>query len=294
MLGLFSKRGVRGLTYLMVIIISLGFGYFRSVSQNKAESKGKITIGYINWQEDVAVSYLWQEILRNQGYTVELKSLDVAPLFVGLSKGNLDLFLDAWLPITQRAYWDTYKEQLDDYGSWYLGEAKIGLVVPKYVNISSIEQLNNDRDKFKGQIIGIDAGAGIMKSADKAIKNYGLDYQLVQGSEAAMVAALDKAYREQKPVVITGWSPHWMFAKYDLKYLADSKLAFGKSEGLHTLANKSFSKKNPEVMAMLKKFKLDDQQIGTLEDLIQQGMPPQQAAKQWISENQELVDSWIK
>lgn len=289
-----SKRKIRGYIYLVLIVVSLGFGYYRSNQQEIPNLKGTVTIGYLNWQEDVAVTYLWQEILKQEGYRVELRNLDVAPLYVGLSKGNIDLFLDSWLPITQKAYWDTYKNQLDDYGSWYVGEAKIGLVVPKYVGANSIGQLNNYRSKFNGQIIGIDPGAGIMKAADKATKDYNLNYKLVQGSEAAMVAALDKAYRENKWIAVTGWSPHWIFAKYDLKYLKDEKKSFGNAEGLHVLANKHFKEEAPEIVSMLKGFKLDDSQIGGLEDMLQKGMDPQDAAKKWVSENRKLVESWTK
>ncbi len=277
-------------------IASLCFGYFNAGSNQVAANKpkGTIRIGYVNWQEDVAVTYLWQELLKEQGYTVELKNLDVAPLYVGLSKGNLDLFLDGWLPVTQRPYWEKYKDKIDDYGSWYQGEAKIGLVVPKYMATQSISDLQQDKAKFNGQIVGIDPGAGIMKASEKAIGDYGLSYELVQGGEAAMIAALDKAYRQKSGVVITGWSPHWMFAKYDLKFLSDEKKSFGEAEGLHMLANKNFTTQRQDVASMLKRFKLNDKQIGGLESLIKDGMEPQAAAKQWVKDNRKLVDSWLK
>lgn len=232
--------------------------------------------------------------MEGKGYTVNLTSLDVAPLFVGLNKGDLDVFMDAWLPITHQSYWDQYKDNLDDYGIWYESKAKIGLVVPSYADVNSIEDLNAKKAEFNGQIIGIDPGAGIMKASEKAITNYGLDYKLVQSSEAAMMATLDKAYRNQEWVAVTGWSPHWMFAKYDLKYLEDPKMDYGDAEEIHTLANKDFTANNPEVAEMLKAFKLNDQQIGGIESLINDGMEPQAAAKQWISENQAIVDGWLK
>lgn len=262
--------------------------------QSETGVKPTVKIGYINWQEDIAVTYLWQEILKEKGYQVELLNVDVAPLFVGLNKGDLDIFLDSWLPITQQAYWEKYKDKLDDYGNWYQGEAKIGLVVPKYISINSIDQLNDQKNNFNGRIIGIDPGAGIMKTTDKAIQDYNLNYEIAQGSEAAMLATLDKAYKENKWVVITGWSPHWMFSKYELKYLSDPKKTFGVAEGLHILANKEFSQKQPAIGAMLKKFKLNDQQLGDLESLINQGLLPQDAAKKWIQDNKSLVNSWLE
>lgn len=287
------------LLWTMVTTLIIGLvGCGTTSSSNKggdADGADKnITVGYVNWAECVAVSNLWKVILEDQGYSVELKSLDAAPLFVGLSAGDLDFFMDSWLPVTHKAYWDEYKDKLDDYGVWYEGEAKIGLVVPEYAELNSIEELNAHKDKFNGKITGIDPGAGIMKASEKAISDYGLDYELIQSSEAAMLAGLEKAYRNQEWIALTGWSPHWKFAKYDLKYLEDPKGSYGEAEYLHTLANKEFSQKNPEVAEMLKKFRMDDTQIGTLEAYINDGMKPEDAAKKWISENQAIVDGWIK
>lgn len=295
-----KQSGKKVLLWAMVAMLTIGLigcGSTSSTPADNQNAKGKdktVNIGYVNWAEAIAVSNLWKVILEEQGYDVEMKSLDAAPLFVGLSGGDLDIFMDSWLPITHQSYWEKYKDKLDDYGVWYTADAKIGLVVPEYVDIDSIEELNAHKDKFKGKITGIDPGAGIMKATESAIDNYGLELELIQSSEAAMMAALDKAYRSEEWIAITGWSPHWKFAKYDLKYLEDPKGSYGEAEELHTLANKDFTQSNPEVAEMMKKFKLNDSQIGTLEGYINDGMKPEEAAKKWISENQELVDSWIK
>lgn len=257
------------------------------------ENKGAIDIGYVNWAECIAVSNLWKVILEDQGYEVTLTQLDVAPLFVGLSKGDIDFFMDSWLPITHETYWEEYKDSLEDYGIWYQESAKIGLVVPSYVTINSIEELAGAADQFDSQIIGIDPGAGIMKATDAAKEAYGLGIEVVQGSEPAMMAAFEKAYNNNTWIAITGWSPHWMFAKYDLKYLEDSKGSYGEAEEIHTLANKDFSTEQPEVSAMLKKFQMSDAQIGSLEGLINDGMEPEAAAAQWIADNKDVVDAWL-
>lgn len=299
---LFKGQWKRGLIIAMVAMLSVGLlagcgtktpAEKDPVPATPAVNK-TVNIGYVNWAEAVAVSYLWKEILEEKDYTVNLTSLEVAPLFVGLNKGDLDVFMDAWLPTTHQSYWDQYKDSLDDYGVWYQGEAKIGLVVPKYVDIKSVEDLKNRKDEFAGKIIGIDPGAGLMKATAKANDNYELGYDVVQSSEAAMMTALKKSYAANEPIVITGWSPHWMFAKYDLKYLEDPKGDFGGSETLHTLGNKNFTASNPEVVEMLKAFKLDDLQIGALQSYINEGMAPQEAGKKWISENREIVDGWLK
>ncbi|HHV65128.1 MAG TPA: glycine betaine ABC transporter substrate-binding protein [Peptococcaceae bacterium] len=292
------KRGwqkfiVFALVAVLVLGLTAGCAGSGQGPTTQGEKKGSINIGYVNWAECIAVSNLWKVILEDQGYEVNLTQLDVAPLFTGLSKGDLDLFLDAWLPITHESYWTEYKGSLEDYGIWYQEQARIGITVPAYVTINSIEQLKGEAEKFNNQIIGIDPGAGIMKAAARANESYGLGFDVVQGSEMAMMAALEKAYAKKEWIAITGWSPHWMFAKYDLKYLDDPQGAFGEAEELHVLAHKDFSTKEPDVAAMLKKFKMSDAQIGSLEALITEGMEPIDAAKQWINDNQDAVNSWL-
>ena len=296
---LLKSKGKQVLVGAMVSLLAIGLlsGCGSTASKqdaSKPSDNKTVNIGYVNWAEDVAISNVWKVLLEEKGYQVNLKSLEVAPLFVGLSKGDLDVFLDTWLPITHKSYYDKYKDKLDDYGVWYTGECKIGIAVPKYVDINSIEDLKTNKEKFEGKIIGVDPGAGIMKATKKANEDYGLGYEVVQSSEAAMMSSVDKAYRDKKPIAFTGWSPHWMFTKYDLKYLEDPKKAYGDVEQAHTVANKDFTQKSPEVVKMLKAFKLDEKQVGDLETLIKDGMEPDAAAKKWISDNRALADSWIK
>ena len=297
-----SLKGWKKLLVLMLIIVmpltmAVGCGGGTDngdQGENGAADKGTINIGMVNWAECVAASNLWKVLLEDQGYQVELTQLDAAPLYVGLDKGDLDVFLDSWLPITHETYWNEYKDNLDDYGVWYQEDAKIGVVVPQYATIDSMEELKANKDKFNGEIIGIDPGAGIMKASNAANEAYGLGFEIVQGSEAAMMAAMEKAYKNQEWIAITGWSPHWMFAQYDLKYLDDPKKSYGEAEQIHTLANKGFASEYPEVAEMLKKFSMSDAQIGSLEALIVDGMEPSEAAKQWAEDNQDVVNSWME
>ena len=257
-------------------------------------AKETITIGYVNWAECVAASNIWKVLLEDEGYEVELTQLDVAPLYVGLSEGEVDMFLYSWLPITHGSYWEEYKDTIEDCGMWYQSPAKIGVVVPTYVDIDSLEEYNSAADKFDNKIVGIDPGAGIMKASEAAITDYELDAELIQGSEAAMMVSMEKAYEKEEWIAITGWSPHWMFASYDLKYLEDPNGSYGAEEEIHSLCNKDFAETNSEVSDMIKSFQMTDAQIGGIEKLIQDGMDPYEAAQQWISENQDVVDAWIK
>lgn len=289
-----KKVAIFALITVFALTVMVGCSQPSQSADPGAEEKGTIKIGLVNWAECVAVSNLWKVILEDQGYTVEITQLDVAPLFTGLSNGDLDFFMDSWLPFTHEAYWTEFGDKLEDIGIWYEEDAKIGLAVPTYVTIDSIAEMKDNADKFDSQIIGIDPGAGIMKAANNANESYGLGFEVVQGSEPAMMAALDKAYNNEEWVAVTGWSPHMMFAKYELKYLDDPNGDFGSAEEIHTLARQGFSADQPEVTAMLKKFSMSDAQIGGLTGMISDGMEPAEAAKKWIEENQDAVNSWIK
>ncbi|MDD3027349.1 MAG: glycine betaine ABC transporter substrate-binding protein [Erysipelotrichaceae bacterium] len=290
---MFTKKMKKATAFICAAFV--GAAGLTGCSNTSSSSDGEtIKIGFVNWAECVAVSNIWENILEEQGYEVELTQLDVAPLFVGMSQGSVDIFLDAWLPTTHSNYWEQYEGDLYDAGVWYEESAKLGIVVPSYVTIDSLEDFNGVADQFDNEIIGIEPGAGMMKTTAQVLEDYGMDdTTLVQGSEAAMLAALSKAYEKNEWIAVTGWSPHWMFASYDLKYLEDPKGNFGSAEQLHTLLNDDFAQANPEVTAMLERFSMGDQEIGSVEKLINDGMDPSDAAKQWIEDNQDLVDSWI-
>lgn len=50
------------------------------VSCNRAKDPKEISIGYVNWSEGIAMSYLAKAMLEEQGYKVTLKNADIAPI----------------------------------------------------------------------------------------------------------------------------------------------------------------------------------------------------------------------
>jgi glycine betaine/proline transport system substrate-binding protein len=252
-----------------------------------ADSK-TLSIGYVDgWSDSVATTHVAAEVIKEKlGYDVKLQAVATGIMWQGVATGKLDAMLSAWLPVTHGEYWAKNKDKVVDYGPNFK-DAKIGLIVPEYVKAKSIEDLKTDTT-FKNKIVGIDAGSGVM------IKAYGLDYKLQASSGAAMIAELTRAEDKQESIAVTGWVPHWMFAKWKLRFLDDPKGIYGAAETVNSIGSKGLEKKAPEVAAFLKKFQwASKDEIGEVMLAIQEGAKPDAAAKDWVAKHPERVAEWI-
>jgi len=258
-----------------------------------ADSK-TLSIGYVDgWSDSVATTHVAAEVIKAKlGYDVKLQAVATGIMWQGVATGNLDAMLSAWLPVPHGEYWTKNKDKVVDYGPNFK-DAKIGLIVPEYVKAKSIEDLKTDTT-FKNKIVGIDAGSGVMLKTDEAIKQYGLDYKLQASSGAAMIAELTRAEDKQESIAVTGWVPHWMFAKWKLRFLDDPKGIYGAAETVNSIGSKGLEKKAPEVAAFLKKFQwASKDEIGEVMLAIQEGAKPDAAAKDWVAKHPERVAEWI-
>lgn len=254
-----------------------------------------LTIGYIDWDEDVAISNLAKILLEEDlGYDVEMQLVDVGPLFNGVAEGDIDAFLDVWLPNTHQTYWEEYQDRVVDLGVWYGGTASLGLGVPDYVEAQSIEDLNEYRDEFGGNIIGIEPGAGIMSIVEEnAIPGYGLDYELVAASTPTMLSELEQALENNEPIVFTAWKPHWMFTAYDIRYLEDPRGEMGGTEQLSAIAREGLEEDAPDAFQLLDNITLSEEQLGDLELAIRDAEDPEQGARDWLEQNRDVADGWL-
>ena len=147
------------------IIVAILLAIFFFSSCGGGDSDKKISIAYANWAEGIAMTHLAKAILQEQGYDVKLLNADLAPIFTSLARKKADVFMDVWLPVTMSDYIEQYGDKLEIIGDIY-DEARIGLVVPEYVTINSIDELNSQKQRFGSKIVGIDAGAGIMRATE--------------------------------------------------------------------------------------------------------------------------------
>ena len=239
-------------------------------SSNDRNSAGApLKLGWSPWADAEVVSLMATQLIESElNQPVERVMADIGIQYQSVARGDLDLMLMAWLPGTHRDYWSKVRDRVLDLGPMYSG--RLGWIVPDYVPeevIASIEQLQDPQlaARFDGRVQGIDPGSGLNQASLKALKQYGLtSMELVSSSSAAMAAVLAQAIEEQRWLIATSWTPHWMFARYKLRFLEDPKGSFGGTERIHAVARQGLDQRHPAVTAFLSRFHLPDRDLDGL------------------------------
>lgn len=280
------KKGLAVMTMLAMFIVFMA---------GSAGAQGRLTLAYVEWDCAVASTNVAQAVLQEElGYNVETLSVSAAAMWQGIASGDVDGMVTSWLPVTHAEYKEATEGQVVDLGVLTEG-AKIGLVVPEYVEIDSIEELNANADKFNGRITGIDPGAGIMARTEEALEEYNMtNMELQEGSGATMAAALREAIRDGDWVVVTGWSPHWKFGRWDLKYLEDPKKVYGEAEYIGKVVRQGLEEDATEAYQFLDNFAWTQEQMA--EVMVMNEENPDNLygnAVTFIEENPDLVNEWL-
>ncbi len=264
------------------------------ITAGTVSAKGSVRIAYVEWDCAAASTHVVQAALEEMGYDVEILPVAAAAMWQAVGTGNVDGMVTAWLPVTHADYYERVKDNVENLGP-IVGGAKLGWVVPSYVTAESIADLNDYAAQFNNRIIGIDPGAGLMRLSEEAIEEYGLDrFTLMEGSDATMTAALGNAVDRNEWVVVTGWSPHWKFGVWDLKYLDDPKGIMGDEERIHTIVRQGLKDDMPEVYNFLNNFSWEnpDQLQMVMAWNQEPGSDRLENAKRFLRENPEQVQGW--
>jgi len=284
-------QGLAALLVLLTFLAACGGGGGENAKQ--AEKKTADLV-YVNWAEGVAYTNLAKVILEDKlGYEVTITAADVAPAYAAVAQGDKDAFMETWLPVLHKDYVERYQDDIVDLGNVYEG-TQSGLVVPTYVTIDKISQLNANKDKFDDEIVGIDAGAGVMKTTEQVIDAYGLELNLISSSGPAMTAALKKAIGQEDWIVVTGWRPHWMFGRWDLKFLEqDPDKVLWQKGNIHIMGRKTLPQDKPELTTFLRNYFFTDAQLSDLMIAMRESEDQEQAAREWMNAHPDLVQSWL-
>ncbi len=152
----------------------------------------------------------------------------------------------------------------------------------------------NYGEEMNYEITGIEPGAGVVAASEQAVEDYeSLEgWEVVTSSSGAMATALGEAIDNEEPIIVTGWSPHWKFQKYDLKYLEDPQGVFGDAETINTMARQGLEEEKPEAYKILDQFNWTPADIESVMLEVSNGTAVEEAAAAWIEENSDKVAEW--
>lgn len=256
----------------------------------QAEEK-TINMGTLSWEDLTPITGITKKVLEDQGYTVKVTQFSEWGIaYAALSKGDVQI-LTSQIDYVAQDYWNKNKNRLEKISPVSHGLYQ-GLAVPSYVTINSIEELNDNAAKFNNKIIGIEPGSGLMSDATNAVKAYGLKLQLLEGSSAAMTAALKSATDRKDWIAVTIWDPSWMSQRYEMKYLADPKGIFPPPQSYYWIGQKGFSAENPRAREVIASVYVPIEDIRNINTAVKDGKTMDEAIKDWTDSHADLLKRW--
>ncbi|WP_069263827.1 glycine betaine ABC transporter substrate-binding protein [Paraburkholderia nodosa] len=286
------KSLVTKLALSTVVAMSVGVG--------SAVAAEPIKLAITDWADVLATANVAKYVLEAKlNQPVKFVNADIGIQFQGVARGDLDIMVGGWLPVTHAVYYAKYKNDLDDVGVIYTG-GRNGWAVPAYVpesEVSSISDLNKPdvKSKLDGTIQGIGPGSGLMQASQKSVQAYDLNgYNLQSSSEAGMLAAVSRAYQTKQWVVATVWSPHWLWQKWQMRYLKDPKGTLGGEEQVHAFASKQFATRFPRADVFFKHFKLTLADVEAIELEGNSTNDYATAAKKFVDAHPDKLNAWLQ
>ncbi len=274
-----------------------------ALATGSVAAQESLTIGWTNWADAEAVTKLAARLLEERmDQPVNLRNADPGLQFQSVAAGETDATMMVWLPGTHQTYMQEQKDALANSNFVLVGpiytHAKLGWVgVNLPEEIQSIEDLASDEvsDMLGGQIHGIGEGAGLTEASYETVEAYNLGeygYRQVVSSEAGMLSAVERAVRNDEPVVAASWSPHWMHEAYPTRYLDDPKGSLGGAERIYTATRSGLQDDKPQVFDFFSRFFIP---IGELEGMMAEAEESSydRAIQGYIQDHEARVNYWV-
>lgn len=283
---------------VLLVFLFVGCGGEDGSEEAKEVEAGRnetVRIVYVDWDSERASAHVVKAVIEERlGRKCKLLDVTLIAMWQALAAGDQDASVAAWLPSLQARFLEKHGSEVVNLGP-NLNGTRIGLVVPEYVPVDSMTELSEHAESFDHKIIGIDPHAGLMEKTRKALDAYDLGtMELVSGSGSTMTTALEQAIAKKEWIVVTGWTPHWKFARWDLKYLHDPRNVYGDPEHISTIARKGLQKDMPRIYAFLDNFFWSPEDMAEVMDKAQaNGTSYEEAAEEWVNNNENQVSAWI-
>ena len=252
---------------------------------------------------DIALTNTTAEVLLSAlGYEPTQTLLALNVTYDALKRRDIDVFLGNWRPVQDIDYKPYFDEGSVIAVATNLSGAKYTLAVPKYVSdegVKSFDDLAAHGEKFGYKIYGIEPGSNKPLTDMLAAKAHGFgeEWELVESSEAAMLAQVRRAVARQEWIIFLGWQPHPMNVNMELTYLADGDKEFGPNFGgatVRTIVRNGYPQDCPNVTKFYSNLVFDIAYENAGMNLIMtDGMDVEDAAKKMMQAHPEKLAAWL-
>ncbi|MGB3502613.1 MAG: choline ABC transporter substrate-binding protein [Mesorhizobium sp.] len=257
----------------------------------------------VGWTDIAATTATASLVLKALGYEPTTQVLSVPVTYTSLANKDIDIFLGNWMPTMEADIKPYLENKTVETVRTNLEGAKYTLAVPKFTyeaGLKSFADIAKFKDKLGNKIYGIEAGNDGNRLIQGMIDEdkFGLKgFELVESSEAGMLAAVQKAAGSKQDVVFLGWEPHPMNANVDMAYLEGGDDVFGPNYGgaiVATNVRAGYTADCPNVGAFLTNLsfslKMENEIMGAI---LNDGKSADDAAKEWLKANPDTVTPWL-
>ena len=261
------------------------------------EAEGTVNLAFEEFLDTEVANALADTVLTDLGYTVEWTSLDIGLIYQSIVDEDLDVYVGGWLPTGQADYWNVHGQDLERLGPLH-NEALLGACVPQTeTDVNSWQDLQDPAvaERFDNVIVGHFAGSATMLRTDDAILNYGLDFDLLESSVAAMMAEVTPKLDAGEPVAWVCWYPMWWWARWDIKFLEDPLGAYPEADGAYNIVRQGFKDEPGKEAAYcyFNNVRLSaDEQSELMRQVGEEGRDSAEVLREWVDANQDRVEEW--
>ncbi len=270
-------------------------------AQAAEQSCSTVKMADPGWSDIAATNAIAGFLLDGMGYKPKVDTLAVPIAYGGLKDGQMDVFLGNWMP-AQQGFYDKFIATGDvTQLAKNLEGTEFTLAVPDYVwnaGVKDFADLAKFADKFDKKVYGIGSGAPANLSIQEIIKKNEFDlggWKLIESSEQAMLAEVQRNVKREKFVVFLGWTPHPMNVQIKgLHYLTGGEKYFGATGSVFTLTRKGYAQACPNVAKLLTNLTFtQDMENSIMADVANNKVTNAAAVKTWIKANPAVLDKWL-
>ena len=278
-----------------------------------------------NWSSQIVGAHILGKILAEAGFESEFISSDSQVVYTSMCEGDIDLVHEVWQGAFGVAFEQVVAEGCVIDAATHDAKTREEWWYPAYVEelcpgLPDWKALDACHDQFttpetapNGRFLA--GPVDWLKQDAERVEGLGMHFEVVNaGSAATLWAELKSASERKAPIVLFNWTPNFIEAIYDGKFIEFPEYeegcrtdpAWGMNKELtHDCGNpkdgylkigvwKEFPEKNPEAYAIIKQINFSNLDIAVMAKLADvDGMEPEDAADKWLADNEDRWRTWL-